>query len=330
MSAYLSFGDLLDLYYKIKWKGIRFLQPFINSTAQSRTISKWNTATHGTDFWVIPEVRQRWNALSTGHPDMSYEHYVMTHYFGYSRDLRMLSVGCGTGARERTFAQYAAIDHIDAIDVAPAQIAEADVIARQEGLHHIRYHLGDFTKYPFPKNAYDIILFNSSLHHFDQIDTLLQQYVAPLLQPNGYLIVFEYTGPNRLQWSDAQLAESNRLLRLLPDRLKTRWNSRTIKRRIYRPGILRMKWIDPSEAVDSSSIRPALHRHFDIVEEKNIGWDITQLLFKDIAHHFVTHDPEAKTWLAEIFNAEDAFIAKRGQSDGLFGMYRLRDSKTPE
>jgi hypothetical protein len=83
-----------------------------------------------------------------------------------------------------------------------------------------------------------------------------------------------------------------------------------------------MKMIDPSEAIDSASIVPALHRNFSVVEEQEVGWNITQLLLKDIAHNFLNNNAETKKWLKYIFEREDEFLEGKSISNGLFGVYR--------
>lgn len=51
----------------------------------------------------------------------------------------------------------------------------------------------------FGNKKHDLILFDSSLHHFDNINSFLLNQIKPLLKDVGFLVVFEYCGPNRLQ-----------------------------------------------------------------------------------------------------------------------------------
>ena len=145
----------------------------------------------------------------------------------------------------------------------------------------------------------------------------------PLLKENGLLIVFEYAGPNRLQWTNEQLDEANEVLRAIPERYRIRFQSKIVKNKIYRPGLWRVRLIDPSEAIDSENMAGALHQHFDILEEKKIGWDISHLVLKDIAHHFLDEeDVEAQKWLRFIFEKEDEYCERTGKSDAIFGVYK--------
>ena len=289
---------------------------------KGRTLSKWNTISSSSDFWIIPEIRCRWNEKCTGNPNIEYEDYVVSKYFSKSKGLKMLSVGCGTGARERKFAKYPNFNLIEGVDMSEKQIDEARNHASDLKLNNIKYIVGDFTTHIFEHSTYDVILFNSSLHHFKDIHNILQTKVLPLLKDGGYLLIFEYVGPKRLQWTKQQLEFANKLLTDLPLKYKIRFNSKSIKRRIYRPGLFRMLLVDPSEAIDSDSIIPSIHNHFKIIEERKIGWDISHLLFKDIAHNFLNNDKETQKLLSYLFDKEDEYLSMTGGSDAVFGVYQ--------
>lgn len=320
--TYISFGDLIDLFFKVREKGYNVLLSKFHLSNQTRTVSKWNAITSSSNFWIIPEIRNRWNAKCTGSPITEYEDYVVSKFLSDSKGLRMLSVGCGTGSRERKFGKYSNFDLIEGIDIAEKQIEEARKQASDLKLNNVKYIVGDFVKHDFEPTSYDIVLFNSSLHHFKDIDSLLQTKVLPLLKNGGFLVIFEYVGPNRLQWTNSQLKFANKLLKDLPTKYKVRFNSKSIKHKIYRPGLLRMFLDDPSEAIDSESIIPSIHKYFQIIEERKIGWDISHLLFKDIAHNFLNKDYETQSLLSYLFDKEDEYLSETGRSDSVFGIYQ--------
>lgn len=321
-STYISFGDLIDLYFKIKEKGYNELVSKFHLSNQARTVSKWNSITSSSDFWVIPEIHNRWNAKCTDCPSTEYEDYVVSKFLADSKGLRMLSVGCGTGSRERKFGKYSNFELIEGIDMAEKQIEEARQHASDLKLSNVKYIVGDFEKQNFNPSSYDVILFNSSLHHFKNIDTLLQTKIRPLLKNGGFLVIFEYVGPNRLQWTNSQLEFANKLLKDLPSKYKVRFKSKLIKHRIYRPGLLRMLAVDPSEAIDSESIIPSIHTYFQAIEEKKIGGNISHILFKDIAHNFLNKEYETQSLLSYLFDKEDEYVSETGKSDFVFGVYQ--------
>jgi ubiquinone/menaquinone biosynthesis C-methylase UbiE len=320
--TWISVGDFIDLKYKIKQKGLPELQSIFRFLGQQRSINKWDNVKPSSDFWIVPAVRRRWNEKCTGDPDVEYEDYVVKKLFSNAANLRMLSVGCGTGSRERKFGKYENFSLIEGIDLAPSKIEEARNYAKESDLNNIRYYVGDFRSFAFEPNSYDLILFNSSLHHFSRIDHLMRSKVLPLLKKDGYLVIFEYVGPKRLQWTTGQLDCANKLLKEIPDKYKTRFNSATIKKRIYRPGLLRMYLVDPSEAVESQEILPAIHKYFKPLEERKVGWDVLHLLLKDISYNFLTDDNETKLLLTYIFEQEDNYLSETGRSDAIFGIYK--------
>ncbi len=318
----ISFGDFVDLYHKIVLKGWTSIAVKLVLSQRGRTLSKWNSDTKSSDFWIIPQVRQRWNQKCTGNENIEYEDYLMQHYLLKSHSLRMISIGCGSGSRERKFAYYANFESILGIDLAKNQIEMAHQMAKDQSLTKLQYRVGDFKNEIFPEASFDVVLFNSSLHHFDDVNSLLRDKVMPILKPSGYLVIYEYVGPNRLQWTPNQLQAANQILKQLPKKYKYRLHNTSIKHKVYRPGWLRMQLIDPSEAIDSESILPSIHKYFKTMEEKKVGWDLTHIVFKDIAHHFLNDDPETLLWIQKIFEAEDHYLASTGRSDAVFGIYQ--------
>lgn len=319
--TYISKGDFIDLYYKIKLNGSKAVLSLFNLTNQSRIFSKWNEIIPSSEFWLIPDIRKRWNEKCTGIKDLEYEDYFVSKYLTDSTNLRLLSVGCGDGARERKFAKYSTFSLIEGIDIASKLVNEARDLALLQNFNNLKYYVDDFLAHDFRSESYDIVLFNSSLHHFNNIDNLLKSKVFPLLKKDGFLIVFEYAGPKRLQWTNLQLQNANRILKEIPVKYKYRVNSKSIKHKIYRPGLLRMFLVDPSEAIDSESILPSLHKYFNIVEEKKVGTDILHILLKDISHNFLSKDAETQNLLSHLFEQEDEYLRETGKSDYVFGIY---------
>lgn len=320
--TFISKGDFIDLFHKIKQKGYANIVSKFRLSNRARTKAKWNTVSGSSDFWIIPRLREHWNKKCTGDSKIEYADYLVSKYLSESKNLKMLSVGCGSGARERKFGKYSNFALIEGIDMAENKIKEARESAKESGLENVQYHVGDFLDFQFEKETYDVILFNSSLHHFNNINTFLASKVKPLLKNGGLLVIHEYVGPKRLQWTKQQLDTANHLLKQLPDKYKMRANSSALKTRNYRPGLLRMLLIDPSEAIDSESIIPTVHKLFKVMEEKKMGWDILQILLKDISHNFLGSDIETEKVLTFLIEEEDRYMQETGRSDAIFGIYK--------
>lgn len=320
MKHYISIGDFLDVYHKFREKSFSYFLKKLKILPKSRIESKWDGYQSTSDFWLIPEIQQSWNKKISGDSEMIYEDYVFNKYLSDKNNLRMLSLGCGEGLHERNFAKHGCFSQIDAIDFSSQSIANAKKLALENNFE-INYQKGDFKKANYQKNTYDLILFSSSLHHFENVDDTLENYVKPLLSENGILVIFEYVGPNRLQWNKKQLHKSNQLLYKLPKKYKTLYNNSSIKRKVYKPGIIRMLLVDPSEAIDSEAIVPSL-RKFKILEQTNLGWNILHILLKGISHNFLNDEPETKKLIKKLLDEEDLFVERESHSDAIFGVYQ--------
>lgn len=320
-TSLVTWGDFLDIYHKIRQKGMNYLLGKLKLSHSARVSSKWDLHTTSSDFWIVPEIVQDWNKTISGDENTEYEDYVARKYFSGKSGLKVLSVGCGDGSHERKFAVYPAIEKITGVDIAEARIARARKRAQELDLP-IEYIAGDFYKMDFEKESFDMVLFSSSLHHFYDIDNFLKNYIKPLLKDNGLLVVLEFSGPNRLQWRKSQLAEANRLLKTIPEEYKTLYDGKTLKRKVYRPGLIRMLMVDPSEAPDADNLVIGIHNNFKVIEEAKLGWNILHILLKGIAHNFVTDDIDAKGIVTSLIEEEKKFMQATGENDAIFGVYQ--------
>ncbi|NHN27569.1 class I SAM-dependent methyltransferase [Flavobacterium jejuense] len=325
-TSLITFGDFIDLYLKIKEKGFKAI--FFKLTKlnySDKVSSKWDNYVNESDFWVIPEIRNHWNKTISGNENVSYEEYVSKKYFSDKKKISLLSIGCGEGLHERNFCEYLHFQNVIGIDISNESIKIAKNKSEEEN-KKITYISSDFSKVDFKNEKFDIILFDSSLHHFEKINTFLRNNIKPILNENGVLVVFEYCGPNRLQWKNNQIKKCNDILKKLPKKFKKFQKINYIKKKVYRPGILRMFAVDPSEAPDSENLQSALHNNFDILEEKKLGWNVIQPLFKGIAHNFLNKKKETKDLIKYIVNEEENFLEENNiKSDAIFGVYKLKN-----
>ena len=185
----------------------------------------------------------------------------------------------------------------------------------------LRFAVADVRTLALPAASYDAILAEGALHHIAPLEPAVAA-LAPLLLPGGRLVLRDFVGPSRFQWTDRQVAATDALLRALPEHLRTRWGSGRVKTRVLRPGTLAMRAMDPSEAAESDRILPVLDRHFALVECKDLGGSVLHLLLDDLAFHF--QEDEGAAWLAALFEAEDALLADGLPSDFVYAVYAPR------
>ncbi|HEY2797125.1 MAG TPA: class I SAM-dependent methyltransferase [Thermoanaerobaculia bacterium] len=190
---------------------------------------------------------------------------------GSPRFGRALSLGCGKGHLERAMVRLGIASEVDAIDGSAVSIELARAKADEEGFTTVHYRQADLNQLDLPRNTYDAVVFHQSLHHVSSVEKLLER-VRRSLKPNGLLFLDEWTGPSRFEWSAKKLARASGLFESVPAAWK-KWPE-------CRPPI---EAADPSEAVRSSAILPAVHRLFSTVLERPYGGHVVALLLPQLA-----------------------------------------------
>lgn len=302
--------DLLFLLHKLRQGQARRVAARLLGGRRRRVEMSWaKTEVPPTNWWDIPEVRQRWNRLISGDGDVDFcQHVARTHLAG-RRDLLALSLGCGTGVCEERWAGLGSFARIDAYDLVPERIDYARRSAAAKGLEGLlHYRVGDVYEVDWPTQTYDVVIAEGSLHHFTPLRQILCK-VDAVLKADGYLLVNEFVGPTRFQWTDRQLEAINGLLAVLPTRYRQLWRSAQTKSPVVRPSRLFVRFGDPSEAVESAAILPLLDELFDVLEVRAYGGTILHMLFHAIAHNFVAQDEVTRTFLRLCIDAEDALLA---------------------
>lgn len=314
----ITIEDIRDIYIKFQQRGLAFLLSKLHVSATAKTKSSFNDTTIDVSYWnQHPMVRRRWNEFITGDKDLRYEEYLSQKYFRGKR-LKILGIGSGVCSHELFIAQLNPNCEVTCIDFSDKLLGEAKQTAEEKKITNIKFVAEDIYKVSLPQNYYDVVFFHSSLHHFDNLFSFLRM-VKGVLVENGLLVINEYVGPTRLQYSKEQIDAINSGLKTLPDSYKKIYKSNLIKKHYYGSGVLRMYLSDPSECVDSSNILPAARHYFRAIEEKRIGGNILMPLLKDIVHNF--SNPEGDMLLERLFEYEDKYLESH-ESDFVFGVYK--------
>ena len=322
---WINSDDIALIARRIREGGLTRIIRRVTGNQRSRVEQSWQkTEVTPTNWWDIPEVVARWNIKITGSAEKDFNTYVAERYLRESGGLRAVSLGCGTGGREIQWAKTGRFSRIDGYDVSEPRIATAQSEAGAANLADIlNFQVADV--FDALEGSYDVVIVEGSLHHFSPLEKILLK-IRDVMTQDGLLLVNEFVGPTQFQWEDRQLQEINRLLADLPDRLKTKWDGTTIKKRVGRPSKLCIRYGDPSEAIESGRIMPLLDKHFIPVDVRPFGGTILHMLFHEIAHNFCTDEPEAKKWLQTCFDTEDTLIASGDlTSDFVAAVYRQRE-----
>lgn len=172
-----------------------------------------------------------------------------------------LSIGCGEGRLERALFARGVVGHFDAVDIADDALEVARREAAKLGMS-ASYWKSDLNFVELPRERYDLIFAQTSLHHVLRLEHVVDE-MAKALKPDGYVWVHDYVGEPQFQWLPARMTIVNAILASLPEELT--WNELTQRqvRQIERraPGNL----TSPFESIRSDEIKPLLLERFEVV-----------------------------------------------------------------
>lgn len=119
----------------------------------------------------------------------------------------MLDLACGGGIVVCAFAPH--VRHATGIDLTPAMLDQADVLAKQKNTPNVTFRLGDATAVPFEDGSFDIVVTRFSMHHFPDPPAALRE-MRRVCAPGGRIVVVDMFASEQPE----QAAVWNRLERL--------------------------------------------------------------------------------------------------------------------
>ena len=182
---------------------------------------------------------------------------------------RGLSVGCGTGSKEMALLTEGLVERFDLWEIA-SNIAEAGTAdAKARGVaDRVTYHVGDAFD-TTPAGAYDLVYWDHSLHHMSDVDAALSWSVAAL-KPGGFILINDYIGPNRLQFTRPEVDRANAFRQRHGVPGRTAYATTFTRLRQWRR--------DPSEAPQSERIVEAVARRLPGSRLEPIGGTFLNML----------------------------------------------------
>jgi SAM-dependent methyltransferase len=222
-------------------------------------------------------------------------------------------LGCGGGALERRAARLGICQNFYCVDVSSQAVEVAAALATREECGNFRHEVRDANSLSLEADSLDLVLSDMALHHVTRLEHLLDQF-RRALRPGGWLVLNEFVGPDRFQWSDLQLALATRLIRALPLRLRrnrdlSRWK-RYLKPWLWRAkrwSMERVAQVDPSESVRSSEIPRLAAERFDMRQQIGYGGTLLALVLNNIVGNF-TDSPGDIRILKDLASEEDRLI----------------------
>ena len=267
--------------------------------------------------WMAsPVVRAYLNRLASGDATVDWLTWVwrrrVLRQLPGRRPLAVLVLGCGTGWLERSLAGQRRVGAIDACDVSAGAVAVAAETARRQGLaERIRYHVVDLNREAPPSPAagggYDVVVAHSVLHHVEELEFAYPRLVEALVR-GGLLVMNEYVGPSRFQFTDAQMAVVNAVLARLPERLRMSLIQGVPFPHKVVPTVDEMIAVDPSESVRSAELLDLTRRHFEVLDEVPYGGTVLQHLLYDVVQNFDPASLAESRLLALVCLLEEALI----------------------
>jgi SAM-dependent methyltransferase len=278
-----------------------------------------------TSLWTNNDIvtRHIYRLISGG----SEEHWLSWFFNHYLESgvvfEKSLSVCCGDGAHELGMANTGRVRFIRGFDISEGAIAQANASFEKAAIPKGGYALevADADDLQI-EDRFDLILSTGALHHVTNLEGLLSQ-LSGMLCLNGYFVVLEYVGPNRFQWTDAQLGVINDILRQLDPRYLK--ENRRIE--LGRPAVADMMKIDPSEAVRSEDVMRLLPEYFTIEYLRNFNGTIMHQLYPLLDARLTNAgNPDFDSIVRMILLIEDFLIrANALTSDFAFAICRSKE-----
>ncbi|MBU4174684.1 MAG: methyltransferase domain-containing protein [Actinobacteria bacterium] len=217
-----------------------------------------------------------------------------------------LSLGSGSGYIERHIIDGGYSTAMEGVDIS----AEAVRLAGEAACGRpVTYRKLDLNRDSLEEERYDFVVSAAALHHVTNLEHCLSE-VHRSLNDGGLLIMHEFVGPDRFQWTDRQLDLVNRVYAVIPDRYRHNSITGEAHDSIERKPIGHMIEADPSEAVRSSEVLGVVSRFFETVELKEIGGALLHPLLEGIIGNFDEGDPCDAALLKMIIALDDAHTAR--------------------
>jgi SAM-dependent methyltransferase len=159
-----------------------------------------------------------------------------------------LSIGAGNGRKEIALVQAGLVEHFTLYELSTELGERARRGIAEAGLdERMTVHIADAFAATHP--PYDLVYWDHALHHMLDVAAAVRWSVAALA-PGGLLVINDYVGPTRLQWTREQVALARAYMREAAPLLRSEPHvpQRTLLHR------WKLMLRDPSEAPQSDRI----------------------------------------------------------------------------
>lgn len=225
---------------------------------------------------------------------------------------RAISVGAGAGEKELSLISAGLVDHFSLYELSRQRVEQARSNAEEAGLgEHVTVQAAD--AFARTHDPYDLVYWDHALHHMLDVSQAVA-WSVDVLRPGGFLLINDYVGPTRLQWSRGEV----RFARQFVVEAEALHGQRLPMPR-YRTPISRLRQMlrDPSEAPESDQIIPACRQHCEGFAPALIGCAMINICGPLIGSVFSANGP-----VQELLTEWDQKAEARGMSHFAFGIWQ--------
>jgi SAM-dependent methyltransferase len=298
------------------------LKPYLNEFKNYNQTENINAFTwdNSAEHYILDGFKIYWETLSriasyqfeciSGDKDIDMLSYTIKTIMKNFPDKKIRAgfIGCDElSSPEIRLNERKLCSEIIVMDIAEGLLKHQRENAHAESADNIEYLQTDFNEFILKEDEFDFINAWGTIHHIKNLEHFFSQ-IKKGLKKDGIMVIYEYVGPDYLQFTDEQLTMVYSLLNLLPEELKYYRNNINIKNIEYRINKEKLIHIDPTESVRSSEIIKVMNDYLDVVEFHNTGGTILHPLLNGIAGNFETSAEGDKVLLA-LIDIEKALIS---------------------
>ena len=138
--------------------------------------------------------------------------------YGENKFKHGISIGCGNANRELALMERGLVDNFDFYEVSAERLKQIESTAAEKGLSdRVKLHSDDALAKPV-NEKYDLVFWCHSLHHMLDTKAAVKWSRDAMVQ-GGALIMYDFVGASRFQWSDQALQYASAARCLLPEKV---------------------------------------------------------------------------------------------------------------
>ena len=271
----------------------------------SQVLSDNLPATEWPDLPVVSEKIQQ--LITGGKPDL-YQNPLLYALRRWGNKLPAAGLKLLFMGKTRQLPWFYSIPEISEIVVVdPEDMEEIEKAASQD--KRISIYQTDWKAPDFPAGLFHLAFFWDYLANQVNLEKLFNN-LGQKLAIGGLVILKEYVGPERYQFTGEQLGVANALLALFPENNRRDIAGILLKEQIP-PDLGWLLANYPSLAVRSSDIIGLVRKNFNIHEEEELGGTVISPLLMGIMHCFINADAKSRRLLETVWKLERELLKNR-------------------